>query len=79
MTESIEDTRERISSDMPRIQGDLERLIRIPSVSADGFDPAHVRASAQETAELMEAAGLQGVRFLEHGEARERDNWRGPF
>ena len=69
MTESIEDTRERISSDMPRIQGDLERLIRIPSVSADGFDPAHVRASAQETAELMEAAGLQGVRFLEHGEA----------
>ena len=69
MTESIEDTRERISSDMPRIQGDLERLIRIPSVSADGFDPAHVRASAQETAELMEAAGLQGVRFLEHGQA----------
>jgi len=69
MTESVEQARARIEEDMPRIQGDLERLIRIPSVSADGFDPDHVRASARETAELMETAGLSGVRFLEHGDA----------
>jgi acetylornithine deacetylase/succinyl-diaminopimelate desuccinylase-like protein len=66
MTTPTERARERISADMDRIQDDLERLVRIPSVSAEGFDPTHVRASAEETARLMEAAGLQGVRFLEH-------------
>jgi acetylornithine deacetylase/succinyl-diaminopimelate desuccinylase-like protein len=68
MTSSVDRARDRIGTDMPRIQEELERLVRIPSVSAQGFDPGHVRASAQETAQLMEAAGLQGVRFLEFGE-----------
>jgi acetylornithine deacetylase/succinyl-diaminopimelate desuccinylase-like protein len=66
MTTPTERAQERISADMGRIQDELERLVRIPSVSAAGFDPTHVRASAQQTAELMESAGLQGVRFLEH-------------
>src|SRR3954447_20022701 len=66
---SVERARERVASDTARIQDELERLLRIPSVFAEGFDPDHVRASAQETAEIMEAAGLLGVRFLEHGEA----------
>src|SRR5437867_4432955 len=29
---------------MPRIREELARLVRIPSVSAEGYDPAHVRA-----------------------------------
>jgi acetylornithine deacetylase/succinyl-diaminopimelate desuccinylase-like protein len=66
MSTSTERARERIGADMPRIQDDLERLVRIPSVSVPGFDPAHVRASAEETARLLEAAGLKDVRFLEH-------------
>src|SRR5438094_3658730 len=66
---TVERARERIASDMPRVQDELERLVRIPSVSAEGFDPGRVRASAQETAEIMEGAGLQGVRFREHGDA----------
>ncbi|MGH9169132.1 MAG: M20/M25/M40 family metallo-hydrolase, partial [Acidimicrobiia bacterium] len=37
----------------------------IPSVSFPGFDPAHVRRSAEATAEILEACGLQGVRLLE--------------
>lgn len=47
------------------MRADLERLIRIPSVSAPGFDPAPVRESARVTAEILEASGLRDVRFLE--------------
>jgi acetylornithine deacetylase/succinyl-diaminopimelate desuccinylase-like protein len=49
----------------PRVRSDLERLIRIPSVSFPGFDPAEVRRSAEATTEILEACGLQGVRLLE--------------
>ena len=44
---------------------DLEDLIRIPSVSAPGFDPAPVRASAEAIAELYRTAGFPAVRLLE--------------
>lgn len=43
----------------------LERLVRIPSVSAEGFDPDEVRRSADFTAELLEAAGFSSARLLE--------------
>ena len=43
----------------------LETLIRIPSVSADGFDPAEVRRCAEAAASLAGAAGFSGVRLLE--------------
>ncbi|HET8957201.1 MAG TPA: M20/M25/M40 family metallo-hydrolase, partial [Microcella sp.] len=42
---------------MPQTIAELSQLVRIPSVSWDGFDPAHVRASAEATAELLR--GLQ--------------------
>lgn len=60
-----EDVRARIDELMPETRSDLERLVRIPSVSAEGFDPAEVRRSAEATAEILESAGLEGVRFLE--------------
>ena len=44
---------------------ELVELARIPSVSAAGHDPVHVRASADETARLLIAAGLDDVRLLE--------------
>ncbi|HEX9891154.1 MAG TPA: dipeptidase [Actinomycetota bacterium] len=59
------DPRAAITEAMPAVREDLERLVRIPSVSAPGFDPAHVARSAQATAEVLEAAGLPGVRLLE--------------
>lgn len=50
---------------LPGVREDLERLIRVPSVSAPGFDPAEVRRSAELTAEILERSGLPGVRLLE--------------
>jgi cysteinylglycine-S-conjugate dipeptidase len=49
----------------PAVRTDLERLIRIPSVSFRGFDPGEVRRSAEASAEILEASGLDDVRFLE--------------
>jgi acetylornithine deacetylase/succinyl-diaminopimelate desuccinylase-like protein len=43
---------------MPGIRADLKALTRIPSVSLDAFDQAHVDASAEATAELLRAEGL---------------------
>ena len=49
----------------PRVREDLESLIRIPSVSFPGFDPAPVRRSAEATARILEGCGVAGVRLLE--------------
>ncbi len=44
---------------------DLKSLIRIPSVSFDGFPPAEVRKSAEQTAKILKARGFQNVKLLE--------------
>jgi cysteinylglycine-S-conjugate dipeptidase len=59
------DLRQTIGGDMPRIRDELERLVRIPSVSAAGYDRSQVRRSAEASAEILEAAGLQDTRLLE--------------
>jgi acetylornithine deacetylase/succinyl-diaminopimelate desuccinylase-like protein len=61
----VDDLRAAVDEGFPRVRADLERLIRIPSVSFAGFDPAPVRESAAATAEILEASGLPGVRVLE--------------
>lgn len=43
---------------------DLKRLVRIPSCSFPGFDPAAVRASAEATAALMRERGFSDVQLL---------------
>ncbi len=44
---------------------DLKTLVRIPSVSFAGFDPAPLRRSAEATAELLRQRGYQNVQLLE--------------
>src|SRR5262245_34721404 len=51
--------KQRVTDLMPSVRANLEHLVRIPSVSFPEFDPANVRASAQATRELLDAAGMQ--------------------
>lgn len=49
----------KIDGLMPEVRSHLEDLVRIPSVSFEGFDAANVRRSAEATAELLSAAGME--------------------
>ena len=49
----------------PQARSDLEALVRIPSVSAEGPDTAAIRQAAEFVAVAFESAGLDGVRLLE--------------
>ena len=44
---------------------ELKKLVRIPSISFEGFDKAQVRKSGEATCELMRRKGLQKVQLLE--------------
>src|SRR5215470_13798533 len=61
----LTDVRTAVELAFGDIRRELEKLVRIPSVSATGFDAARVRESAEATAEWLESSGLQGVRLLE--------------
>jgi acetylornithine deacetylase/succinyl-diaminopimelate desuccinylase-like protein len=60
--------RARVAELMPGVRRDLERLVRIPSVSAAAGDPAQVRASAALVAELLREVGLSDVAELSAGD-----------
>ena len=47
---------------------DLKELVRIPSISFPGFDPAPVRRSAEFTSRMLSASGLTDVRILDPGQ-----------
>lgn len=57
--------RSDVREDFPHLTSVLADLIRIPSVSADGYDPGEVRRSADAVARLLDDEGLQDVRTLE--------------
>jgi acetylornithine deacetylase/succinyl-diaminopimelate desuccinylase-like protein len=54
----VEALRQQVAASMPEVRRNLERLVRIPSVSASGYDAEPVRASAETTAEILNDAGL---------------------
>ena len=58
---------ETIRQVLPSVRADLERLVRIPSVSADPAAAPHLRDSACEAAELLSQAGLPDVQILTAG------------
>jgi acetylornithine deacetylase/succinyl-diaminopimelate desuccinylase-like protein len=51
--------RERVAAFMPEIRAGLERLVRIPSVSAPGHDAEAVRRSAHAVADEFLSAGMK--------------------
>jgi len=56
--------KDRIRGDFARVRGELEALVRIPSVSHPGHDPQQLRRSADETMRILKAAGME-TRLLE--------------
>jgi cysteinylglycine-S-conjugate dipeptidase len=49
---------------LPSVRADLDRLVRIPSVSADPAAAPYLRASAEQVAALLREAGLPDVDIL---------------
>lgn len=62
--ESTATIRAAVERILPSVRADLERLVRIPSVSVAAFDQSHVQASAEATAELLTDAGMPDVRIV---------------
>jgi acetylornithine deacetylase/succinyl-diaminopimelate desuccinylase-like protein len=50
---TLEQLKDAVQNGLPTAIADLSALVRIPSVSWDGFDPAHVAASANAVAALF--------------------------
>jgi acetylornithine deacetylase/succinyl-diaminopimelate desuccinylase-like protein len=61
---------ERVREVLPSARADLERLVRIPSVSADPEAAPQVWASAGEVAALLRGAGLPVVDVVTAGDSR---------
>jgi acetylornithine deacetylase/succinyl-diaminopimelate desuccinylase-like protein len=62
------DLRARVREVLPSVRADLERLVRIPSVSALPDHAGDVRRSAEETARLFAEEGFDDVRVLSAAE-----------
>lgn len=60
-----DDLRTAVRADFPRLKEILADLVRIPGVSAPGYDPGEVRRSAERVAQHFTEEGAQDVRLLE--------------
>ncbi|HEV8229928.1 MAG TPA: dipeptidase [Candidatus Limnocylindria bacterium] len=74
------DARARVRELMPEVRADLERLVRIPSVSAAGHDPAPLVKSAELVAEFLRAAGgeVRVLRAKGEGHPAVVGYWKAP-
>ncbi len=61
---ALQNALSRFEIQFPRHVEDLKRLVRIPSVSFEGFPPEAVRDSALAVAQLLERTGLENVEIL---------------
>jgi len=59
------DVRAAVERVLPGVREDLERLVRIPSVSADPTASGHVRASAEAVVALLRGCDMEDVQILE--------------
>ena len=58
------DVRSAFTATLPAVRAGLERLVRIPSVSAAASAQAHMAASASEVARQLEDCGLPEVELV---------------
>jgi acetylornithine deacetylase/succinyl-diaminopimelate desuccinylase-like protein len=61
----VEAALDHAASHVGDVKASLADLVRIPSVSAEGFPPAEVRRSAEATAAALREAGLENVQLLD--------------
>ncbi len=57
--------RSAVASLMPGVRADLERLVRVPSVSLPGFPPEPLREAATTVVEVLQAAGVTNAHLEE--------------
>lgn len=60
-----DDLRAAVAADMPRLKELLSTLVRMESVSADGYDPAGVRDAAESIVAILDGTGFSRPRLLE--------------
>jgi len=61
----LDDVRAALDARMAQNRAALEALVRVPSISADGFDPVAVRQCADDVRELLASSGLEHATLLE--------------
>jgi acetylornithine deacetylase/succinyl-diaminopimelate desuccinylase-like protein len=62
---AYENLKQAVSADMPHLRSMLEELVRIPSISAPGFDRADVKRAAKHIVGLLNEAGYSNAQLLE--------------
>ena len=67
MTHSHDPLQDAVTSLMGHALAELEDMCRIPSVSFPGYDPMHVRQSAEVVARLLRKTGFPEVKVVEDG------------
>jgi len=60
-----DDLRAAVAADMPRLKELLATLIRMKSVSADGFDAKEVRQAGESIVGMLDEAGFEKAQLLE--------------
>ncbi len=60
-----DDLKAAVAADMPRLTELLATLIRMESVSADGYDPAGVRSAGEAIVSILDEAGFENAQLLE--------------
>ena len=65
MSDATEKALAHFDSNKATYLEELKRLVRIPSVSFEGFDPTKMRESAEATAALLNERGFENVQLLE--------------
>ena len=64
MKDSLHDVTAYLEKNFPNCLEDLKELVRIPSISFEGFPPSELKRSAEKVSDLLNARGLENVQIL---------------